>query len=46
MAGLIGSVAMLLEANRLGGGVDLDLLPVPPGAHAGLALLLPCLCSC
>ncbi len=31
MAGLIGSLAMLLEANRLGCAVDLDLLPVPAG---------------
>jgi uncharacterized protein len=34
MAGLIGSLAMLLECNRLGVTVDLDALPVP----AGLAL--------
>lgn len=31
MAGMIGSLAMLLEANRLGVEVDLDLLPVPEG---------------
>ncbi len=31
MAGLIGSLAMLLECNRLGVTVDLDLLPVPAG---------------
>jgi len=31
MAGLVGSLAMLLEANRLGVTVDLDTLPVPAG---------------
>jgi hypothetical protein len=31
MAGLIGSLAMLLECNTLGVGVDLDALPVPAG---------------
>jgi selenophosphate synthetase-related protein len=31
MAGLIGSLAMLLEANRLGVTVDLDALPAPAG---------------
>ena len=31
MAGLVGSVAMLLECNRLGVTVDLDALPVPAG---------------
>ena len=31
MAGLVGSLAMLLEANRLGVTVDLDLLPAPAG---------------
>lgn len=31
MAGLVGSLAMLLEANRLGVEVDLDVLPVPDG---------------
>ncbi len=31
MAGLIGSLGMLLEANRLGVTVDLDLLPTPAG---------------
>jgi uncharacterized protein len=31
MAGLVGSLAMLLEANRLGATVDLDALPVPSG---------------
>ncbi|HZV52964.1 MAG TPA: AIR synthase related protein [Candidatus Dormibacteraeota bacterium] len=31
MAGLLGSLAMLLEANRLGAWVDLDRLPGPAG---------------
>jgi selenophosphate synthetase-related protein len=31
MAGLIGSLAMLLECNQLGVSVDLDALPVPAG---------------
>jgi selenophosphate synthetase-related protein len=31
MAGLVGSLAMLLEARRLGVTVDLDALPVPEG---------------
>jgi hypothetical protein len=31
MAGLIGSLAMLLECNTLGVSVDLDALPVPAG---------------
>lgn len=31
MAGLVGSLAMLLECNRLGVTVDLDALPVPSG---------------
>jgi uncharacterized protein len=31
MAGLVGSLAMLLECNRLGVTVDLDALPVPGG---------------
>ncbi|MFD2356551.1 AIR synthase-related protein [Nonomuraea ferruginea] len=31
MAGMIGSLAMLLEANRLGVQVDMDELPVPEG---------------
>lgn len=31
MAGLVGSVAMLLEPGRLGVDVDLDRLPVPEG---------------
>lgn len=40
MAGLIGSLAMLLEANRLGVAVDLDVLPVPDGV--GLQDWLSC----
>jgi selenophosphate synthetase-related protein len=31
MAGLVGSLAMLLECNKLGVRVDLDALPVPAG---------------
>lgn len=31
MAGLVGSLAMLLEPGRLGVTVDLDLVPVPDG---------------
>jgi uncharacterized protein len=31
MAGLVGSLAMLLECNRLGVSLDLDTLPVPAG---------------
>jgi hypothetical protein len=31
MAGLVGSLAMLLECNRLGATVDLDVLPLPAG---------------
>ena len=31
MAGLVGSLAMLLEPNRLGVTVDLDVLPAPDG---------------
>ena len=31
MAGLVGSLAMLLECSRLGVTVDLDALPVPAG---------------
>lgn len=44
MAGLIGSLAMLLEANRLGVTVDLDLLPVPAGVSmADWLSCFPCL---
>ena len=35
MAGLIGSLAMLLEYGRLGTEVDLDRLPVPAGVALG-----------
>jgi hypothetical protein len=35
MAGLIGSLAMLLEPGRLGVTVDLDRLPVPAGVPLG-----------
>lgn len=35
MAGMIGSLAMLLEANRLGATVDLEAVPVPPGVPLG-----------
>jgi selenophosphate synthetase-related protein len=50
MAGLVGSLAMLLEPNRLGVVVDLDVLPVPPsvpladwlGCFPCLAFLLTC----
>ena len=31
MAGVIGSLAMLLEPGRLGADVDLDALPAPAG---------------
>jgi len=31
MAGLVGSLAMLLECNRLGVTLELDAVPVPPG---------------
>jgi uncharacterized protein len=31
MAGLVGSLAMLLECNQLGVTLDLDVLPVPAG---------------
>lgn len=33
MAGLVGSLAMLLEANKLGVTVDLDAVPVPVGVE-------------
>ena len=35
MAGLVGSLAMLLEHRRLGAVVDLAALPVPPGVDLG-----------
>ncbi len=40
MAGSIGSLAMLLEPNRLGAEVDLDALPVPHGV--GMKQWLTC----
>lgn len=40
MAGLVGSLAMLLEPNRLGVDLDLDVLPVPDGV--GLDEWLSC----
>ncbi|MGH3159675.1 MAG: AIR synthase related protein [Streptosporangiaceae bacterium] len=43
MAGLVGSLAMLLECNRLGVTVDLDALPVPRGvALRDWLLCFPC----
>ena len=35
MAGLVGSLAMLLEPGRLGVAVELDALPVPDGVPLG-----------
>jgi selenophosphate synthetase-related protein len=44
MAGLIGSLAMLLECNTLGVSVDLDALPVPAGVTVeGWVSCFPCL---
>jgi hypothetical protein len=44
MAGLVGSLAMLLEANRLGAEVDLEQLPTPAGTSLGDWLsCFPCL---
>ena len=43
MAGLVGSLAMLLEPNRLGVVLDLDVLPVPDGvALADWLACFPC----
>lgn len=43
MAGLVGSLAMLLECNRLGVELDLDALPVPAGVTLERWLLcFPC----
>lgn len=43
MAGLLGSLAMLLECNRLGVTVDLDALPVPAGmALVDWVVCFPC----
>jgi hypothetical protein len=35
MAGMVGSLAMLLEANRLGATVDLGAVPAPAGVPLG-----------
>ncbi|MEP6815930.1 MAG: AIR synthase related protein [Marmoricola sp.] len=44
MAGLVGSLAMLLEANRLGVEIDLDLVPLPVDTSLGDWLsCFPCL---
>jgi selenophosphate synthetase-related protein len=43
MAGLVGSLAMLLECNRLGATLDLDALPLPAGVTLRQWLLcFPC----
>ena len=43
MAGIVGSLAMLLECNRLGVTVDLDAVPVPAGvALADWLVAFPC----
>ena len=43
MAGIVGSLAMLLECNGLGVTVDLDVLPVPAGvAPADWLVAFPC----
>ncbi|MGZ4633453.1 MAG: AIR synthase related protein [Actinomycetes bacterium] len=43
MAGLVGSLAMLLEPGRLGVTVDLDVLPVPDGVtRADWLACFPC----
>ena len=43
MAGLVGSLAMLLECNRLGVVLDLDALPVPAGVGLDRWLIcFPC----
>jgi selenophosphate synthetase-related protein len=43
MAGLVGSLAMLLECNRLGSTLNLDALPVPAGVTLREWLLcFPC----
>ncbi len=44
MAGLVGSLAMLLEPGRLGVSLDLDLLPAPDGVPlADWLACFPCL---
>ena len=43
MAGIVGSLAMLLECHRLGATVDLDAVPVPAGVALGDWLVaFPC----
>lgn len=43
MAGIVGSLAMLLECHRLGVTVDLDAVPVPAGvALADWLVAFPC----
>jgi selenophosphate synthetase-related protein len=43
MAGLVGSLAMLLEPGRLGVSLDLDVLPVPDGvSRAEWLACFPC----
>src|SRR6516165_6220527 len=43
MAGLVGSLAMLLECNQLGASLDLDAVPVPAGVTLREWLLcFPC----
>ena len=43
MAGIVGSLAMLLECHRLGATVDLDSVPVPAGvALADWLTAFPC----
>lgn len=43
MAGIVGSLAMLLECNRLGVTVDLDAVPVPAGVPlADWLIAFPC----
>jgi selenophosphate synthetase-related protein len=43
MAGLVGSLAMLLECNQLGAALDLDAVPVPAGVTLREWLLcFPC----
>ena len=43
MAGLLGSLGMLLECGRLGASVDLDVVPRPAGVDlADWLLCFPC----
>ena len=39
MAGLVGTVAMLLEASGCGGRIDVDAVPCPPGVDLARFLL-------